>query len=242
MSALYRGCRGPEVREFQGHLVRWGYPLVVDGDFGPATERAVVAFQLAEGLVADGLVGRRTWRELADGPAPAPAPDDRPLALAIAAAVADLGAAEEPPGSNAGPAISHLVEGYGDHWQIADYEPYPWCGMAVSVWTARALGLGQRGDQVDWARHPFGAWFGGVEQIRAWAIEHGRIIAPTAGAIYVMGRDGSGSDAGPIEAGHTGLVEAVDGAHVVCIDGNVSNRVKRMRRPIVGVRAFVRWW
>ena len=35
-------------------------PGDIDGDFGPETEAAVVAFQLSEGLVADGEVGRET--------------------------------------------------------------------------------------------------------------------------------------------------------------------------------------
>ena len=35
-------------------------PGAIDGDFGPATRAAVVAFQLSEGLIPDGIVGPRT--------------------------------------------------------------------------------------------------------------------------------------------------------------------------------------
>jgi peptidoglycan hydrolase-like protein with peptidoglycan-binding domain len=39
----------------------------VDGDFGGATERAVMAFQQAQGLDVDGVVGRDTWTALLKG-------------------------------------------------------------------------------------------------------------------------------------------------------------------------------
>jgi hypothetical protein len=39
-------------------------PLVVDGDYGPATMEAVKRFQKHEGLVNDGILGVKTWAKL----------------------------------------------------------------------------------------------------------------------------------------------------------------------------------
>ena len=50
-----RGSTGDAVKRIQRKL-----GLVQDGDFGPATERAVMAWQSANGLVADGVVGPKT--------------------------------------------------------------------------------------------------------------------------------------------------------------------------------------
>jgi peptidoglycan hydrolase-like protein with peptidoglycan-binding domain len=56
--------QGDVVRTVQ-HLFRArGHKIAVDCDFGPKTERSVRAFQAAIGLVADGIVGRRTWAAL----------------------------------------------------------------------------------------------------------------------------------------------------------------------------------
>ena len=36
----------------------------VDGEFGPQTRRALMAFQRAHGLTPDGVVGKGTWGAL----------------------------------------------------------------------------------------------------------------------------------------------------------------------------------
>ncbi|WAH38083.1 L,D-transpeptidase family protein [Alicyclobacillus dauci] len=60
--------RGPDVMACQRRLLVLGYyNLSADGIFGPATERAVVAFQQASGILADGIVGPATWTALGIG-------------------------------------------------------------------------------------------------------------------------------------------------------------------------------
>lgn len=69
---LRRGSRNPDVEALQRQLGRAGFPIGIDGDFGPGTEATVRAFQAAHGLSADGIVGQATWRAL-EAAAPAEA-------------------------------------------------------------------------------------------------------------------------------------------------------------------------
>lgn len=62
---LRRGSRGGDVAELQRLLRGLDFPLAVDRDFGPATETAILQFQNARSLPADGLVGPLTWDALA---------------------------------------------------------------------------------------------------------------------------------------------------------------------------------
>ena len=63
-SSFQIGDQGSDVAEIQGQLASLGYDVVADGDFGPATAEAVKAFQSANGLSADGLVGPSTYSAL----------------------------------------------------------------------------------------------------------------------------------------------------------------------------------
>ena len=61
---LKYGKKGDQVAQLQKLLNAHGYPIAVDGDFGAKTEQAVVAYQTAKGLIADGIVGDKTWASL----------------------------------------------------------------------------------------------------------------------------------------------------------------------------------
>lgn len=60
---IRKGSKGNAVAEAQGLLNAWDETLVleVDGKFGSATQAAVEAFQAANGLKVDGIVGPNTW-------------------------------------------------------------------------------------------------------------------------------------------------------------------------------------
>jgi peptidoglycan L-alanyl-D-glutamate endopeptidase CwlK len=61
MVVLLQGSSGSDVAKLQAQLQELGFsPGLIDGNFGPATEAAVLAFQKSMGLLADGIAGPRT--------------------------------------------------------------------------------------------------------------------------------------------------------------------------------------
>ena len=86
-SPLRRGSTGMEVRlvQFWLRLAADNYSglshVTVDGSYGPATVRAVTAFQNRFSLAADGVTGRSTWNKLKE------------VALAVANKIVDYGVA-----------------------------------------------------------------------------------------------------------------------------------------------------
>jgi peptidoglycan hydrolase-like protein with peptidoglycan-binding domain len=66
---LMIGSSGNDVKIVQNVLKLNGYYFgAVDRFFGPMTKVAVIQFQTAKGLPADGIVGKRTWHALSNLP------------------------------------------------------------------------------------------------------------------------------------------------------------------------------
>lgn len=66
-STLREGSSGAAVTRLQIRVAGWvtsGEVLSVDGQFGPATKRAVTRFQAAYGLTADGVAGPNTFNKI----------------------------------------------------------------------------------------------------------------------------------------------------------------------------------
>jgi murein L,D-transpeptidase YcbB/YkuD len=64
---LRTGCKGESVKALQTLLIGYGYSCGIwgaDGDFGAGTEKAVKAYQKANNLEVDGVVGPATWAKL----------------------------------------------------------------------------------------------------------------------------------------------------------------------------------
>tara|TARA_R110002020_G_scaffold25133_3_gene81901 strand:+ start:445 stop:1233 length:789 start_codon:yes stop_codon:yes gene_type:complete len=258
MKTVKIGHSGAAVVELQNALKRHGFYVAADGEFGPQTDAAVGQFQLSNDLAADRIVGPKTWTALLtteSRPASIEAENEARLALlyrckhlkdpqraALVAAISDLGAQEEPYGSNDGYEIAHLVtnegQSYRDYWQIEPGDGLPWCAMAVSHWIK--LGLGVK----SWSQTPQGAWFGGVSQWQKWAKNNGCwSFEASAGSIFVMGRAGSGSDAGQsASAGHCGLVIGHTPISITTIEGNTANKVASRERKSRECVGFIEWW
>lgn len=65
MKTLRLGDKNPDVAVWQKVLL-----VKVDGIFGPFTHQATIDWQTARGLVADGIVGPKTWGAIAEPPLP----------------------------------------------------------------------------------------------------------------------------------------------------------------------------
>jgi hypothetical protein len=143
---------------------------------------------------------------LIGGQAGAPAVAGTGGARALAAAQAEVGVAEQPPGSNDGPRIAEYRSA------TAGSGVGPWCAYFTS-WAAAQAGapLGEAGQG-----------FGSVGALYGWAQRTGRAtpagpgVQPTPGDLIVWGGH------------HIGIVESVDGdGSIHTIEGNSSNAVSR---------------
>ncbi|MDX6501389.1 MAG: putative chitinase [Blastocatellia bacterium] len=104
MPVLRQGSSGPYVTNLQQKLKALGFdPNGTDGNFGPGTRKAVIAFQRSKGLQADGIAGPATLAALDDAGASGDAGDgttsDSATAGVTAAAGNDAAAGAEPTGS-----------------------------------------------------------------------------------------------------------------------------------------------
>jgi CHAP domain-containing protein len=138
-------------------------------------------------------------------PVAAPA-GNSPAARMVAMAQAEVGQAEQPPGSNNSPRIAQYRSA-----TAGSPGPGPWCAYFTS-WLARGAGV-PVGDH--------GEGFGSVDALYAWAQKSGRAIPsssgqnPKPGDLIVWDE-------------HIGIVESVrpDGS-IQTIEGNSSDRVSR---------------
>lgn len=215
---------GDIVRAVQTRLNETGCgPIGVDGDFGADTERSVKLFQIrfadqdGGSLKVDGQVGPMTWGMLF-GTRSVPTADKAPsklLAGALAFAATQIGVMEQPLGSNRGPEVDAYLRSVGlDPTKGA----YAWCAAFVYYcFQQAATRLGRANPVVKTAGvldHWSKAGKAGVPRIfGADALNNPALVKP--GHIFILDYGGG--------AGHTGLVESVNGGKLVTIEGNTND-------------------
>jgi hypothetical protein len=135
-------------------------------------------------------------------------------------AQSQVGQAEQPPGSNDGPALATYRTA-----TVGAAAGEPWCAYFAS-WVARQAGM-PLGDQ--------GQGFGYVGDIWSWAQQTGRAIpngpgvTPAPGELIVFGDH------------HVGIVEGVlPNGSVQTIEGNYSDQVSRVVRGAGEATGYVR--
>jgi hypothetical protein len=126
---------------------------------------------------------------------------------AVKQAITEIGTQEKPLGSN----CNKFSKYFGVNCRR-------WCADFVS-WAFDYSG--NRNKKVDW-KNP-----GLVASILRWAKDNpneGRIVKnPKVGDIFLIRKNG---------ASHTGLVRSVSGTTFISVEGNTSNKVRTLKRPI----------
>jgi len=214
----------PIVVALQERLVARGCgPLEITGIFDAKTRTAVRLFQgrfpdrMGVPLVVDGEVGPLTWETLF-GDASIPGStrtDDALLARVVKLAGDELGVLEVPPGSNHGPRVNEYLRVVG---LDATAGSFPWCAAFVYwCFDQASRGLGRVNPVVRTAGvldHWRRAAQQGVPRLAAAdaTADPGRV---RPGMIFVQDF-GAG-------AGHTGLVESVQGGRLITLEGNTND-------------------
>lgn len=212
-----RGQDGPWVRLVQGWLTLCGQGVVVDGDFGPATERAVRAFQRGAALPVTGVVDTGSYAALTEAmrvalrPLP---PRGRSLGRLVAAAARRhlRARAREVGGQNRGPWVRLYTGGL-------EGPAYPWCAGFATFCVHQACTALQSDppipatlscDAIAQTAEGLGLLLSGPgDALR-------RSIAP--GSLFLQR-----ARSGPLTYAHTGIVLATAAEWFTTIEGNTND-------------------
>jgi uncharacterized protein (TIGR02594 family) len=196
-------------RAIQEALSKAGFdPGPVDGIRGRRTIRAIKAFQAANGLVADGLVGAKTRAVLFGSAEPeTEEPFEIPATIPWLETAYELIGTQEKPGAG----TNEAIVGWAEDLELTSYndDDIPWCGLFV------AHCVGSQMPEEVLPNNPLGA--------RSWAA-FGRDTSPRLGAVMVFWR---GSPSG--WKGHVGFYWAEDDDAYHVLGGNQSNAVSVTR-------------
>lgn len=239
METLREGSKGPDVGALHQALVETGLQVDVleldRTEFGPSTKEAVEDFQArhqdgaGRALKIDGEVGTLTWAAISGGAQPPgkwTAPGWRcdlsevseTVRRVLQVARDELGAREQPPGSNRGPKVDQYTNWVG----VPPNKPGPpWC-MAFISWC--------------WSHADGGSPFGrilSVYKMVEWGRDKKRVVTvPQLGDVGCILRSRF--------HGHGFLVCGVAGDVVMSVEGNSGQAVRGLVRSVASITAVVR--
>jgi uncharacterized protein (TIGR02594 family) len=202
-------------KKVQRRLLKLGFnPGSIDGIRGRRTVSAVKRFQESRGLLADGIVGPKTYGALFGDPEPGVLPnfDESPWHHE---AIRLIGTREI-----AGPEANKVILEMAETINI-DYpdDDIPWCGLFVGHCIASSLG------EEPLPVNPLGA--------RNW-LKFGEECEPQSGAVLVFWRVKKSG-----WLGHVGFYQGEDATHYHVLGGNQSNSVSVVRiekKRLLGAR------
>jgi len=213
MSTLQMGVSSEQVRRLQLLLNTHLVPpprLRPDGVFGPGTHRAVVAFQRSKNLLADGMVGPKTWAAFGMKPPTLPANltpvNGNAVAPWMAIAKAELGVHEDAlPGQH----NARILEYHATTTLKATTDEVAWCSSFVNWVIAQS---GRRGTNSAAAA--------------SW-LQWGRALAkPQVGAVTVIYKPRPTAATGSTTGNHVGFLVAITPSSVRLLGGNQKDQVK----------------
>lgn len=217
------GSNGPVVAQIQQALIDDGAVLVVDGDFGQATEIATRAFQARHNLTVDGYVGSQTALAL-DQVEKAEIPVRRESLIKEAPWLAKMRAltgTKEIPGSEDSPIImswrGDIAKAFPEMASyVAGYtnDLIPWCGLTVAECMASS-GI----------KPPFSEKENTESFLYAlaWANWGVKLSHPEVGCVMVFSRAGGG---------HVALLEKLDGNTAYIRGGNQADMINVTKKSM----------
>lgn len=203
---------GAPVRKIQEHLVLQGYPISIDGIYGPETERAVKEFQKEANINVTGIVGAMTWAILS-----------LPLRLSLSPprnvhtrsdAIVRCSyrhlarKPREVGGPNAGPWVRLYMKGYeGRQWL--------WCAGFVSFIYEQAFFSLEEDNPIDYTFSCDNLAAQGKKAGRFVEEGSGKVPHLAPGSIMLIRKS-------PGDWFHTGIVIDINESRVVTIEGNTN--------------------
>ena len=224
------GSRGPDVKRVQEWLNLWAYKIAslpkiqIDGDFGPATAAAVIAFKKTLGFnprnltsTVDESVFAELVKPLKEAFACKPKPDVAARALIIACAQQHLSARARETGFNEGPWVRSYMNGQeGKNW--------PWCvGFVQTVFDQSLSFSGKR--YTDFMPPTFSCDVLGQHALKQKNLlrnkdlkRNSTLVKP--GDLFLVARTAS-------DWTHTGIIEKVEGNVFYTLEGNTNQAGSR---------------